>query len=650
MKPVLLSGYYGFGNVGDEAILEVMAASLRSGAPGVPLRILTASPQETARHLSRIGLLSPEEARASVVSRSPGPALRAVSRAGLVVSGGGGLLQERTSRRSLIYYLALLLWARARGVPRMVFAQGVGPLWRWSSLRLTRGALTGASLWVRDRASAALLEGLGLKDVRVAADPVFAAPVPRVEDTTARGDQGPPAALGLILRPGKGPGARNLEEARLRAVVEVARARGVPVRLIPFQARVELAWARDLAARVSGIQVAEEAWDEGGLTRWLALFQGLRAVVTERYHGLAFAALTGRPFLVLAVDPKLAHLAAELGMQDWCLEPTVAAARLKEGVARLLDEGRTPDPEAVRRLRIRAEEGLAALVAGAAALESSQGMVAATGRQREARARFQVLGLPVDPVSLEEAVAIVTRWCESEGGGRQVITSNPELVMRARAPGEAGEALRAVVARADLVVADGIGLVWGARLLGNALPGRVAGADLAERLCQEAASRGWRLFLWGGAPGVAREAAARLRVRYPELQVVGTEHGYLEGRAEDEALRRLREARPDLLLVGMGAPRQELWIDRLRFPGRPAGRSRGPARPAAPARVMIGVGGVLDVWAGRKSRAPRWVQRLGLEWLYRTVREPWRLRRLAALPRFVAAVLVERLGREGERS
>ncbi|BAS28771.1 WecB/TagA/CpsF family glycosyltransferase [Limnochorda pilosa] len=643
MSPVVLSGYYGFGNTGDEAILEVVAAALRSGAPGVPLRVLSADPAATAQRLARIGVVSPQEAEQVTVSRAPVRALAEAGWAGLLVSGGGGLLQERTSRRSLLYYLALLLWARARGVPRVVFAQGVGPLWRRGSLRLTRAALDGATIWVRDGASRALLEDLGLRGVQVTADPVFAvwsppeAVGPGTEPSTEGG-----GALGVVLRPSEGHEGLERDAALLRSVAGAAAVRGIPVKLIAFQPERERAWAEGLVARVPGVELEDpDAWAGATLSEWLAAFRGLRAVVSARYHAVAFAALASRPALALAVDPKLTQLAAELGVPDQCLAPPLGPGEVGAAVERLLEEGRAASPEAVARLRERAEAGLAALARRASELLSGQSAPATAAGGWRAR-RFHVLGVPVDPVTLEQATAIVAGWCQGpmQEGGRQVVTCNPELAMHAQAPGEGGEALRAVLARADLTLADGVGLVWGARFLGHALPGRVAGADLAERLCGEAARYGWRLFLWGGEPGVAQSAAARLRERWPGLQVVGTEHGYLREGEEAAALERLRQAQPHLVLVGLGAPRQELWIDRLRATGE----------AASPARVMLGVGGVLDVWAGRKPRAPGWVQWLGLEWLYRTVLEPRRLRRLVALPRFVAAVLAERLRGEGERA
>lgn len=210
-----------------------------------------------------------------------------------------------------------------------------------------------------------------------------------------------------------------------------------------------------------------------------------------------------------------------------------------------------------------------------------------------------------------------------------VVTANPEAVVRAQDDPEFAEVLR----RADLVVADGIGVVWASRRLRRPLPMRVPGIELMEALCAHAARAGLRIFLLGGAEGVAEQAARTLLRRYPGLRIAGTHHGYF---AEDEpVVERIAGARADLLFVGMGMPRQEKWLSRR--------------LPDLGVRLAMGVGGSLDVLAGRVRRAPGFVQRMRLEWLYRLLREPRRWRRQLALVRFVRAVLRAGEEKAGER-
>jgi len=231
-----------------------------------------------------------------------------------------------------------------------------------------------------------------------------------------------------------------------------------------------------------------------------------------------------------------------------------------------------------------------------------------------------VLGVPIAPVDLDEAVEWITRLMAA-GGHHQVVTVNPEFLVAARYRPDFGAVLR----RAALATADGVGVVLAARLQGTPLRGRVTGTELVLALARRAATEGWRLFLLGAAPGVAERAAEALAREVGGVRIVGTFAG--SPRPEDEAtiLARLGSAQPDLLFVAYGAPAQELWL------------ARNLARTTA--EVGMGVGGAFDFLAGIKPRAPRLLQRLGLEWLYRLWREPWRARRMLALPAFVALIL-----------
>lgn len=241
----------------------------------------------------------------------------------------------------------------------------------------------------------------------------------------------------------------------------------------------------------------------------------------------------------------------------------------------------------------------------------------------------RILGVRVDRVTAAEALARIAGFI-AEGGPHQIVTVNPEFVMAARRD----PAFRAVIEGADLCLADGVGLLWAGRVLGRPLPERVAGSDLVPQIAALAATRGWRLFLLGAQPGVAARAAEALRRASPDLRVVGT---YAGSPADEEApiiIELIRAKRPDILLVAYGAPAQDLWIARH--------------RAALQVPVMMGVGGAFDFLAGVARRAPRWMRQMGLEWLHRLIRQPWRWRRMLALPHFAARVVAERF--IGERA
>jgi N-acetylglucosaminyldiphosphoundecaprenol N-acetyl-beta-D-mannosaminyltransferase len=230
----------------------------------------------------------------------------------------------------------------------------------------------------------------------------------------------------------------------------------------------------------------------------------------------------------------------------------------------------------------------------------------------------RILGVPLHCVDMETAVARIAEFI-AQGGFHLVITLGTEMVMNARHD----KAFRDVAAQADLLTADSIGVVWAARRQGFKDQGRVAGIEMLERLAERGSREGWRFFFLGGKPGVAEEAAARLVERYPGLLVAGVRDGYFKD--DGQVVEEVRASQAHILLAAMGSPRQETWSWKH--------------RDALGVAVAIGVGGSFDVLAGHSQRAPAWMRRCGLEWLYRLLRQPSRAGRMLALPRFALAVL-----------
>jgi N-acetylglucosaminyldiphosphoundecaprenol N-acetyl-beta-D-mannosaminyltransferase len=245
--------------------------------------------------------------------------------------------------------------------------------------------------------------------------------------------------------------------------------------------------------------------------------------------------------------------------------------------------------------------------------------IAATPRETDEE-RVDMLGVPIARIDMEGALARVEQFIQ-ERSPHMVVTSDGTSIVRAQEDAEYQEIVRG----ADMVTADGRGLVWMARVLGLPVKDRVSGVDMMDRLCALAAQRGYTVYLLGAQPGVAEEAARVMETRYPGLQVAGIQHGYFAAEEEPEVVARIAAVRPDILLVAFGAPRQEKWIRRH--------------MEAARASVAIGVGGSFDVYAGRVERAPVWMQQAGLEWLWRAARDPKRIPRLWALPRLVFITL-----------
>lgn len=227
----------------------------------------------------------------------------------------------------------------------------------------------------------------------------------------------------------------------------------------------------------------------------------------------------------------------------------------------------------------------------------------------------RVLSLSFIPYTMEGALSRAEALMAA-GEGARIYTPNAEIALRAaRYP-----AFSDLLARADLLLPDGVGVTAAARWSGAHLS-RIAGIDFAEALLARA-PRGCRLYLLGGAEGVAERAGRALSLRYPQVEIVGARHGYFSPDEERGVAEEILAAAPDLLFVCLGSPKQEEWIERHRVRA-----------------LAIGLGGALDVWAGDVRRAPLPLRRAGLEWAYRLLREPRRLRRAGALPLFLLRVL-----------
>ena len=237
--------------------------------------------------------------------------------------------------------------------------------------------------------------------------------------------------------------------------------------------------------------------------------------------------------------------------------------------------------------------------------------------------RVNILGVDVDAVTMAEAVNVVRRAMDTRAGV-MVATANAEMLMRATHD----EELRRILNASALVVPDGAGTVWAARHLGHAMPERVAGYDLAQELLRCAPAEGRRVYFFGSAPGVAEKAKAKAEQLYPGIEIVGVRNGFFSSADNAAIIAEIRAACPDLLLVALGVPKQEKWI---------AAHLAELDVPAA-----IGVGGTLDVMAGVMKRAPYWMQKAKLEWLFRGLMQPKRAGRLLALPKFVLKVHASR--------
>ena len=247
---------------------------------------------------------------------------------------------------------------------------------------------------------------------------------------------------------------------------------------------------------------------------------------------------------------------------------------------------------------------------------------------------MEILGIKVDNVTFQEALEKAKKLIDS-GEKHYIVTPNPEIVVKARGDPQ----FKKILNRASSAIPDGVGLLLGARILGSKLSERATGTDLLEGLAALAAEHGFSLFLLGGGEGVAKRAAEKLKIKNEKLKIVGVGEGPQlgsDGKPKDNSdavwekkvVEKINQVAPDILAVAFGAPKQEKWIARN--------------LPKLNVKLAIGVGGALDYISGEKSRAPIWVQKVGLEWLSRLISEPKRFKRQIALPYFTYLIFRER--------
>jgi N-acetylglucosaminyldiphosphoundecaprenol N-acetyl-beta-D-mannosaminyltransferase len=218
----------------------------------------------------------------------------------------------------------------------------------------------------------------------------------------------------------------------------------------------------------------------------------------------------------------------------------------------------------------------------------------------------EVLGCPVTKLCLEDFVSVAEAFIKS-GKPHYLAVVNVAKVVKMRSDRELEES----VCAADLIGADGVPLVWASRLLGNPLPGRVNGTDLMYRLLEKANEKGYRIFFFGAKEEVLHRVLKRVRTEYPGVNIAGFHHGYFTPEEESGIVSKIRTAHADILFIAFGTPKKELWVKQY--------------LAAMSVPVVHGVGGSFDVLAGVIPRAPLWMQRNGMEWLFRVMQEPRRM-------------------------
>lgn len=247
------------------------------------------------------------------------------------------------------------------------------------------------------------------------------------------------------------------------------------------------------------------------------------------------------------------------------------------------------------------------------------------------RETIRILGVKIDKLTQVEVVEKIKTFLQGNET-KTIYTPNTEIVMEAKKD----EKLKNILNHADIVIPDGIGLIYAAKIKKKNLPERVTGCDVSFEMLELAQQLGKSVFLLGGKPGVAEKACENLKVQYPGIKVAGCQNGYFKGthigypghEEELEIVKTINSLNADILFVGLGAPKQEKWIHEN--------------RSKLSCKVIIGNGGTVDILAGEVERAPEIYQKLGLEWLYRLFKDPKRIKRQMVIPLFILTILFSR--------
>lgn len=577
MKAVI-SGYYGFDNTGDEAVLEAIITQLRKTCPDIGITVLSADPKKTTSDfkVSSIG-------RYSVIK-----IIQEIKDSDVLISGGGGLLQDVTGRFSVLYYLGVIWLARFFGKKFVIFAQGYGPVKNPVNKYLVRSTLNKATLiTLRDENSLSEIRknGVTRPPQFVTADPVFLLEKKKLPEEYG-------SAIGVCLRrPVKTvPG---FKENIAKALDEISKRHNMRPVFIPFHFPEDVEYCAEIALLMnSRPDIITKQHVPGEV---LGLIESFSFIVGMRFHSIILAATAGVPVMAIDYDPKVASLIKELEL------PSVKCDFSVEDFIKVFENARNNRQRLSETVKKKID------LLKERALLNFKVLFEYIDDLRE----FHLLGIKINNVTVNSALLKIEDFIKSRKP-HLIFTPNPEIITAAQKDKE----LAGIINSADLNIPDGIGIVAAAKLLGIHLKERVTGIDLMTKMLDLSKKNGYKVFLLGSKPGIAEEAANRLK----DVNIVGTHHGYFKDEFDRNVIAKIRDSKPDILFCGLGSPRQEKWLFKYY------------KEIGAPVNMVIG--GSLDVLSGRAKRAPDIAQKLGIEWLYRLIKEPSRIKRQLNLVRF----------------
>lgn len=608
MKKIVVSGYYGFDNLGDEAVLESVLNNIRLAMGELHITVLSANPEATE-------MLYGVHA---IKRTAPVKVLKALWDCDALISGGGSLLQDVTGRLSIFYYLSLIAMGKFMGKKVMVYSQGIGPIRKPFNQFVTRHVLGWVdAITVREPNSRGDLIEMGIDPahVSITADPVISLS-PQENPQLMEWLHALPGyienapLIGFAFRgQDMAFGAAEKLAKLIRRLREDLHAN---VLLIPYYAEQDAMVLDSLERLAEGLVIPLRR--RLSVKEMLSLTAQLDVLVGTRLHSLIVSAVCGTPMVAVSYDPKIEYFMGTIHRPVFGDVRSFEPEALLNEILETLKGGKSPMNAVAKDITVLRNN----LHHNEAVLKQ---LLTEGGSMSEKSVK--IFGVRIDRVDMDEAFNRFLVLLNRERTA-VIYTPNTEMVMMAEKDREFKEVLNS----ADLVIPDGIGLIHASRIHNLGLTERVPGIELMDRILKYCNATRRSIFLFGGKPGIAELAAQKILEKYPNIVLKGVETGYFGPDDEERIINTINEAKPDVLFVALGAPKQEKWVAKY--------------RKILNAHVTMGVGGSLDVYAGSVKRAPVIFQKLGIEWLHRLLKEPSRVGRMMALPKFMIKVLTTR--------
>ncbi|ADQ06431.1 polysaccharide pyruvyl transferase CsaB [Caldicellulosiruptor hydrothermalis 108] len=608
MKNIVISGYYGQLNTGDEAILRVLIDKLREYEreenEDLNIVVLSSRPELTSK------LYNVDSVNRKKIWR----VVKSIKKCDIFISGGGSLFQNETSNRSLYYYLFQIFVAKLFGKKVFIFSQGIGPIKKWYNILIFKHIIKLADyITVRDYDSFDLLHRLKLKKrVDLSADPAFLLNPcceKRVEKLLEKYNiDFNKKTIGIVVR--KWKKEKDMADKIAQIADILIENEGYNVVFIPFQGKWDIIKINEIISKMKNKPyILSENFQPHEL---LGVFRNFDLIVGMRLHSLIFAAIMNTRFIGISYDPKIDSFLKMYGLKPAGYVDSFDINNVLINIQYMLSE---------TKMLKKIEQTTQNMVQKA---EKSFEILKEALNSIKKKKSINVLDVRVDCVNFYKAKEKCIEFLATSSP-HIVFTPNVEMIMLS----QKDEKFKKVLNSSDLNIPDGIGVVWASKYFGEKLFERVTGFDMMMSLMPELEKKGCRVFLLGAKPGIAEKAKENLLKQFKNLEICGVYHGYFSEEENDTVVEIINSSKADVLFVAMGMKKQEEWIYKN--------------KKKLKCKLIMGVGGSLDVLSGEVKRAPVMFQRLGLEWFYRLITQPWRFKRMLALPKFVLVVLKTRI-------